>query len=346
MAALNKDLQLSAEFITFLRSGFYAQILFEQALSRLEAKVVGEDYLETAHKAFDKIDVWINDLVTELPIFSASWTTPETFDAIAAMSFMRELKKDLQWLIPQVEVALRTQNLAQNRDAVKLLVAALIRSAAARSSYVETLHSIYTQLKATDLAQQVSYELEGAREYVNITQIILETFSTTSAYDIDLCEKLRKEASLTPCDFRAHIHDTTILLNVYSKEFSFELAEFSKDEAQGWIDLRVPAVAAGYWRAYNFGSEEFVEWQTMGITSAPLAANWRRARFSPREAVGWIREGIPPVLASQWLSTKLEPARVAALLRRGITDPSQAPRSEREDDGEELQGDNGGQEEF
>ncbi|MEY4700009.1 MAG: hypothetical protein RL326_196 [Pseudomonadota bacterium] len=346
MAALNKDLQLSAEFITFLRSGFYAQILFEQALTRLETKVVGEDYLETAHKAFDRIDAWINDLVTELPTFSASWTTPETFDAIAAMSFMRELKKDLQWLIPQVEVALRTQNLAQNRDAVKLLVAALIRSAAARGSYVETLHSIYTQLKATDLAQQVAYELEGAKEYVNVTQIILETFSTTTTYDPDLCEKLRKEASLTPCDFRAHIHDTTILLNVYSKEFSFELAEFSKDEAQGWIDLRMSAVAAGYWRAYNFGPEEFMEWQTMGITSAPVAANWRRARFLPREAVGWIREGIPPVLASQWLSTKLEPARVAALLQKGITDPTQAPRSSREERDELAPEEDGGQEDF
>jgi len=337
MAALNKDLQLSAEFITFLRSGFYAQILFEQALAQLEVKLVPEDYLETAHKAFDRIDVWINDLATELPIFSASWSTPETFDAIAAMSYMRELKKDLLWLIPQVEVALRTQNLAQNRDAVKILVAALIRSAAARSSYVETLHSIYTQLKATDLAQQVAYEIDAAKEYVNVTQIILETFSVTTTYDPDLCEKLRKEASLTPYDFRAHIHDTLILLNVYSKEFSFELAEIPKDEAQAWVDLRIPAVAAGYWRAYNFGAEEFMEWRNMGITGAPVAANWRRARFSPREAVGWMREGIPPVLASQWLSSGLEPARVAALLRRGITDPSKAPRSSREDDEEQQE---------
>ena len=296
MAALNKDLQLSAEFITFLRSGFYAQILFEQALAQLEVKLLPEDYLETAHKAFDKIDVWTNDLSTELPIFSTAWTTPETFDAIAAMSFMRELKKDLLWIIPQIEVALRTQNLAQNRDAVKLLVAALIRSAAARSSYVETLHSIYTQLKATSLAETVSYELDAAKEYVNVTQVILETFSATTTYDPDLCEKLRKEASLTPSDFRAHVHDTLILLHVYSKTFSFELAEFQKEEAQGWVDLRVPAVAAGYWR-----------------------------------------EGIPPVVALQWQSTSLEPPRVAALLRRGITDPAKAPRSSREDMEQEQQ---------
>ena len=84
----------------------------------------------------------------------------------------------------------------------------------------------------------------------------------------------------------------------------------------------------------------------MGITSAPVAANWRRARFLPREAVGWIREGIPPVLASQWLSTKLEPARVAALLQKGITDPTQAPRSSREERDELAPEEDGGQEDF
>jgi hypothetical protein len=327
MAPLNKDLHLTAEFITFLRSGFYGQILFEGALARLESPLLAPDYLDTAHKAFDKIDIWLKDLSTELPIFSTSWTSPETFDAIAAMSFMKELKKDLQWLIPKLELALRTPNLVQDRDAVKLLVAALIRSAAARSSYVETLHTIFSQLKADELAQQVSYEIDGAKEYVNVTQLILDTFSITRTYDPDLCEKLRKEASLTPCDFRAHIHDTNILLNVYAKQFSFDLAEIPRDEEQLWMRRQIPAVPAGYWRAYGFSPEDFLEWRSLGITGAPLAANWRRANFSPQESIPWIREGIPPSLATAWRPSGTEPARVAALLRRGITDPSQAPRS-------------------
>lgn len=342
MAPLNKDLHLSAEFITFLRSGFYGQILFEGALARLESPLLPADYLDTAHKAFDKIDLWLKDLSTELPIFATAWTSPETFDAIAAMSFMKDLKKDLQWLIPKVELALRTPNLAQDREAVKLLVAALIRSAAARSSYVETLQMIFSQLKADELAQQVAYEIDGAREYVHVTQIILDTFSITRTYDPDLCEKLRKEASLTPCDFRAHIHDTNILLNVYAKEFSFDLAEIPRDEEQFWMQRKIPAVPAGYWRAYGFSPEEFLEWRSLGITGAPLAANWRRANFSPHEAIPWIREGIPPSLAITWRPSGIEPSRVADLLRRGVTDPSKAPRSGYD----EEQSDPGSKDEF
>jgi hypothetical protein len=328
MAQLNKDIHLSAEFITLLRAGFYSQILFEGALGKLGLELLPEGYLDGAHKAFDKIDVWIKDITNNLPIFSTSWSSPETFDAISAVSYMRDLKRDLLWLIPQVETALRVPNLAQERDAVKLLVGACVRSAATRNSYAETLSAIFTQLQAKDLAEQVYLEVPAARDYFNVTQIIVDTFSSSGAYTDELCERLRVEASLTPGDFRAHVHDANILLNVYSKEFTFELAEISPDEAQPWIEERIPAVAAGYWRAYELTPEDFIEWKALGITSAPIAANWRRAQFDPKEAVEWIKQGLAPSVALVWRNAGFEPARALSMLQRGISDPSRAPRQD------------------
>ncbi|MFO0416602.1 MAG: hypothetical protein ACK5Y6_04875 [Pseudomonadota bacterium] len=332
MAQLNKDLHLTTEFITLLRAGFYGQIMFESALDTLQSNLLNPKYLDTAHKAFDKIDVWMQDLVTELPIFSTNWQSPETFDAIAAMSFMRELKKEVLWLIPQVETALRTPDLDKNQPELKLLVASLVRSANTRSSYVETIASIYSQLKATQLAEQAALEINDAREYVQVTQTILNTFNTPAAYDPAMCEKLRTEASLTPCDLRALAHDANIMINVYAKEFTFELAEIPRDEAQEWIDKRVPAVAAGYWRAYEFGPDDLIEWANLGVTGAPVAANWRRAGFSAKDAVEWMKEGIGPSFAVPWHKAGFAPARTAAMLRRGITDPAKAPRDNGDED--------------
>jgi hypothetical protein len=335
MAALDKDIHLSAEFVTMLRAGFYSQIKFEGALSKLESPLLPESYLDTAHKAFDKIDVWVKDISSNLPIFATSWSSAETFDAISAMNFLKDLKRDLVWLIPQVEEALRVPNLSQERDAVKLLVAACIRSAATRNSYVETLSSIFTKLQAKDLAEQVGLEIEPSRDYVRVTEIILDTFASRGAYADELCEKLRNEASLTPSDFRAHVHDANILLNVYAKEFTYDLAEIPRDEAQAWIDKRIPAVAAGYWRAYEFSPEDLLEWRNLGITGAPLAANWRRAQFTPQEAVEWIKEGLTPSIAITWRKAGFEPPRVVSMLQRGITDPSRAPRQDIGSDHEE-----------
>jgi hypothetical protein len=329
MAARNRDLHLTAEFLTLLRAGFYGQIRFENALTTLESTFVPEGYLDIAHKAFDKIDAWMNDLARELPIFATAWSSPETFDAISAMGFLRELKTDLEIVVPQLEEALRVPTLSQEREAVKLLVAALVRSSATRNSYVETITTLLTQIKAFDLAQQAAVEIEGARDYVRVTDIIVSTFATPSAYDDGLCEKLRSEASLTPCDFRALIHDANILLNVYAKEFTYDLAQIPHDEAQEWIDNNIPAVAAGYWRAYEFMPQDFLDWKSVGITGAPLAANWRRAQFSPPEAIEWIKEGLTPSIAIIWRAAGFEdPARVAALLQRGVTDPAKAPRGD------------------
>jgi hypothetical protein len=326
MAQLNKDLHLTTEFITLLRAGFYGQILFEGALESLGSQLLPANYLEVAHKAFDKIDNWMQDLVTELPIFSTNWEAAETFDAIAAMSFMRELKKDVLWLVPQVESALRVPDLERNPEAVKLLVAALVRSAATRSSYVETIATIYSQLKANDLAQRASLEIEDARQHVQVTQSIQNTFSATNSYDPQLCEKLRAEASLTTGDLRSLAHDTNIMINVFAKDFTYELAEIPRDEAQEWISKRIPAVAAGYWRAYGLSPDDLIEWSNLGITGAPIAANWRRANFTAQEAIAWIKEGIGPSYAIPWRKAGFEPPRVAAMLRRGITDPARAPK--------------------
>jgi len=342
MAPITKDLQLTTEFLVLLRSGFYGQILFEGALAALNSSFAPKNYLETAHRAFDKIDAWMKDLVSELPIFSTAWETPETFDAISAMNFMRDLRKDFLFTIPHVETALRTEALSQDREAVKLLVASLVRSAATRNAYVETLSTVYSVLKAPNLAQQVSLEIDQSRDYLRVTRIIQDKFSSTAAYDDNLCEQLRVEALLTPGDFRALAHDTNVMLNVFAKEFTYQLAEFDPGEADNWIANRIPAVAAGYWRAYGFSPEDFLDWKAKGITGAPLAANWTRARFSADEAIEWIKEGIPPMLAVPWRAAGFEASRAATLISRGVTDPARAPRSdsaENDDDTENNDGD-------
>jgi hypothetical protein len=328
MAPLNKDLHLTAEFLVLLRSGFYGQIIFEGVLDALGAKFAPKNYLDIAHRAFDKIDSWMKDLGSELPIFATSWETPETFDAISAMNFMRDLRKDFVFVVPHIETALSTENLSQDRDAVKLLVAALVRSAATRNAYVETLATTYSVLKAPALAQQVGAEIEQSREYLRVTRIIQDTFASTAAYDDRLCEQLRIEALLTPGDFRALAHDANVMLNCLKNDFTYDLVEFNPGESDEWRSSKIPAVAAGYWRAYGFAPQDFLDWKAQGITGAPLAANWTRAGFPPAEAVEWMKQGLPPVLALPWRAAGFTPERASALISRGIIDPTKAPSTD------------------
>jgi hypothetical protein len=327
MAPLHKDLHLTTEFLAFLRAGLFAQIMLEGTASRLEASFLPPHYVENAHKGFDKLDSWFKELEDGMPIFSTSWSSPDTFEAISAMGFMKELKRDLLWFAQIVEEALRIPDLVDNREAVKLLAAGVHRSASTRLTYLEALNATFLKLKAPDRAQQSAAELAEAKGFLQTANTIVDIFSGENQFTQELCERLRTEASLVPADMRAHAHDARILLNVYAKQFDYELAEIPPAEAKAWFDMKIPAVAAGYWCAYRFIPEDYLRWASVGIRGAPIAAYWRRAGFIPEEAVTWIQQSIPPMVAVEWARAGFDAARAAGMLQRGITEPTKAPRN-------------------
>ena len=332
MPSIDKDIRLSAEFLGFLRSSFYAQIIFESAVTRLQSTLLPSNYVDTAHKVFDKLDLWLKEIEENLPLFSLSWNTPDSFDAINAMGFVKDVKTDLLWLIPKVEEALNDPNLPNNPEGTKLLAAAVLRSAATRHSYVETMHDIFFRLKAEDLAQEAFTQIFDAKGYLQNGQALVDLFTNNPPLTPELCDALRIEAALVPGDFRTQIHDAQILLNVYTKEFTYDLAGIPREEAQDWSDNRVPPVAAGYWHAYRFSPEYYFRWSAVGVRGAALAAYWQRAGFEPEDAIGWIQQGLLPTIAAQWARAGFPPERAVSLLQRGITDPTKAPRGQSDSD--------------
>jgi hypothetical protein len=334
MAPLDKDVHLTIEFCAFLYAGYYGLIRFDAALDELKSGLLPQGYTDVAHRSLDKIDTWLEDAGKGLPIFSAKWQTAETFDAISAMNFLRDLKKDVGSIIPQLVQALEVEDYTQDPESLKLLVAAIVRSAATRQSCMETLFRVYQQLQQPALAQRAAEQMSAAKEYVEVSLAIVRTFAGNSAWPRELCEKLRAEASLTPGDFRCQVHDANILLNAFSKDFTWEMSEMSRAEAEPWHSAGISPVAAGYWRAYDFEPEDFHDWGRHNIVAAPLAANWRRAGYGPDSAIPWITEGFAPVLARVWDKAGFEPKKAAAFVRRGVMDPAKAPKyqsSEEED---------------
>ena len=327
MATIHKDLHLTTELLSFLRAGLFSQVMLENAESRLRAAFLPPNYIEAPHKGLEKVDTWIKELEEGLPLLSTSWTTPETFDAISAMGFIKELKRDVLWFGQIVDNALIIPDLVDDRASVKLLAAAVHRSATTRLAYLETLSSIFTTIKAPDRAQAAAAEIPNALAFVQTANTILDIFGVDTPYEPTLCEKLRAEASLAPSDMRAHAHDARIFLNVYAKQFDFELAEIPAQRARPWLEMRIPAVAAGYWYAYGFDPQDYARWASVGIRGAPLAAYWRRARFHPEDAMDWIQQGIPPMVAMEWARAGFDAGRAVAMMRRGIVDPTRAPRN-------------------
>jgi len=331
MAPLHKDLHLSTEFLSFLRAGLFSQVMLENAESRLGAAFLPAQYVEKAYKSLDLVDTWLKELEDGMPIFSTSWSTAETFEAINAMGIMKELKQDALWFADIVENALQVRELIDDRASAKLLAAGVYRSAVVRLAYLETINNSFLKLKAPERAQPSAAELPEAQQFLQTSNFIIDLFAGDATYTPELCERLRLEASLVPCDMRANAHDARILLNIFAKQFDYRLAEIPPQDAQPWLDMRIPAVAAGYWHAYRFTPQDYARWASVGIRAAPLAAYWRRARFDPENAMEWIQQGIPPMMALEWARAGFDAGRTVAMLQRGITDPIKAQQTRRDE---------------
>jgi len=328
MAEVHKDLQLTSSVLSFLRAGFYGQIVFHTVLSQLGSTLADESYLQNAHKAMDRVDPWIADLHKGLPIFATAWKTPETFEAIKALEFLKELKAELKLIVPKLESSLVLEDLSSEKEAINLLVASIARTANVRAAFLDSLFAFYTHHNFKELADQVKFQFDDAQEYVQVSHIIFETFKDTGKPDRELLERLRQEAQLAPSDFRAHIHDINILINCYAGEFTFELAEFLPVESDLWHDAQIAPRAAGYWRAYHFSPNDALEWFGVEVQTPSLAANWRRAGFTTQDAPAWAKAGLPPALARVWLKAGFEPEHAGKMIARGIIDPMQAQTGE------------------
>jgi hypothetical protein len=335
MVEISKDDLLTHSVLNYLRATFVGQIVFHKVLSDLKSSLVSDSYIEGAHKALDKIDPWLKDLYEGMPIFSASWTAPETFEAIRAFGYLKDAKQDLAWLATQLEGALALPNLADEREAIRLLVAALVRTANVRVEYLNGVGSFYAHHNDDERINIVRPQFLDAKNYLDIMGVIYETFSGDGPFAPELVERLRREAELTPSDFRAQIYDAIVLLNSYNKRFDYDSSEISADEAAKWKEAEVPVNAAGYWIAYNLTPQEAIDWAGSGLGHASLAANWKRSGFTHETAGPWLNAGFAPAIARLWKEANFDPERAATLVQRGITTPEQAAQNKQQGGQEE-----------
>lgn len=324
MVEISKDFLLTHSVLNFLRASYVGQLVFHQAIQALKSKLVDDSYVEGAHRALDKLDPWIKELFDGMPIISANWAAPETFEAIRAFGYLKEVRQDLEWLAGQVETALSLPSLSNENEAVRLLVATLVRTANVRAAYLDGVGAFFASHKDAEQVAIISAQFNDARQYVQITTTIFNTFNSDGPFEEALVERLRQEASLCPADLRAQAYDATLLLNSFVKKFDYEHSELPAALAKPWKDQAIPASVAGYWIAYKLTPEETKQWTDLGLSNASLAANWKRSGFTPSDAISWANEGLAPAIARVWKEAGFDAARAAQFVARGVLTPDRA----------------------
>lgn len=172
---------------------------------------------------------------------------------------------------------------------------------------------------------ELASEVQEAGNNVKLSSSLLKGIKAPGGPEANFAAHLAFFVRPLPFSFTGWAHDANQLINIKASEFTFEMAEFSSEQATPWKQNNFEAIESGYWRAYGFSPEDAIAWKSFGFLAPRKAVIWRSAGFDPRSALGWFALGYAPLLAIQWGNLGVPPEAAAILISHGYTVPSMLP---------------------
>ncbi len=322
-----KDRQTTHAITNYLFAGYQGRFTFLNILSQLNYPNFDVQLIGLAREALDQIAKWTDDLWRGEDLFSASWTTAQTFGSTKALEMLDALRPDLYSVSNEVvRIFNGGPDYINQIDDLKFLVAAFGRFSYSREHYIQGFIQFGQKFNAPEEIERYAGLVQSAKEDIKLSHMLLKELQDPSRIDANFANALVERCVGLPVVFRTHAHDINQLLGNYRGGFSFENADFEAEEAKGWSEAGFNAIVAGYWRANNFTSSEAHEWVKQGVSIPGAAFQWRMFGFTAQRVKPWADEKFPPALAMQWLQAGYEASEAKEFIEKGIADPSKVDK--------------------
>jgi hypothetical protein len=321
---LAKDRLVTHALTNYLAAAYHGKFAALNILAQLDHPAFTEAELMATQQTLGKVFNWNSQLFKDECLFSASWTTPETFEAQNAVSLLEQLKPELYKISAESGRILALDTLPQ-KDELAILIAFHARHAYSRDAYVRGFMEYGEKFSRPEMVKRYEpFIPESEFELRRNNELIL--LLKNAKGDISLLPKeyfalLFQTAVPLPSYFRSHVHDINQLLCPYKGGLSWTTAEFSKAEAEMWNTAGLGPSAAGYFRAFGMGPDEAGKWREGGVSDAMTAIEWKKGGFTPETAKPWLDEGIPPPLAFMWSQNQFSPTEAKEFISKGTFQP-------------------------
>ncbi len=324
---LAKDRFVSHSILNYLLASYQGKFSATSALLLMGYSDLNEEDLSKIQSTLARIMGWQNLLRKDECLFSASWTSAETFDSQNALHLLTALKPDLYQLSLDLIQVLTLKELPST-DQVKFLLAGLARSVYAKDTFIRGHIDYGLFFGLPDIAQRFSLALPVSEDEVEQVHKLLNVFraslENSHRLEEDFYRSLYFVSMELPFSFRSHIHDINQLLSQFEGEFDFQAAEFVPAEASQWQEAGLGPVPAGYWRAYNVGPEEAKAWSEAKFVDASVAYRWKTLGFSPDSGSPWLANEFSPDYAALWAASGYTPDKAKEMITKGIKRPPAA----------------------
>lgn len=326
---LAKDRLVTHSITNYLNASYQGKFASLNVLSQTKHESFQDDEIAQVQQTMAKIGAWNAQLYQDECLFSAAWSSPETFDAKHALDLLEKLKPEISGLSTELVRILNLSELPSDGD-IKFLLAALTRQAYSKDAYIRGFIEYGSRFGLPQMVTKYEELLPGSSSQLQRVHELLNAFRQSDC----LVEKMEPsffaflhDAALnSPAVFRTHLHDINLLLSPFKGGgITFPQAEFSRAESDLWQNAGFGPVPAGYWRAYGINPEEARAWTDAKLGEAAAAAEWRNCGFDPQSAAGWAEIGFVPGYAAGWLKAGYSPQQAKEYAERGVFDPPLKP---------------------
>ena len=324
---VSEDLEFSLAIVNCLSACYSGRFVFFKALTDLGVAGVDTNEITRTEEILRRIGGWFDELSTGIPLFSAQWTTPGTFDAKKALDYLEALKPELRWIHGVATKALARKDIRLlELDESRILVACIARLTMTSVAYCQGNIRFGSSLGLNEFAAYNTEILPRLEVEFEAAYQMSRAFTTpdTTLGDTFVEGFTRECATISPKAL-TYVHDINQLTARFRGGLSFITAEFNAQESTEWMRAGFTPGDAGYWRAYNISPTESSTWRKAGVELPSSARIWSDCGFLAKDVADWTRLGFNPFEAQTWRDAGFQPAEARSFRERGITDPTTVP---------------------
>ncbi|MBN8549777.1 MAG: hypothetical protein J0M12_10730 [Deltaproteobacteria bacterium] len=318
-----QDIAFTHNFLNYLTAAYQGRFAAFNILQQLGFEGLKIEEIGRTRSILEKVRGWVSDLSNQICLFSASWTTPETFEAQSAYKLLADIQPELQAIADTAFSVLGDAATPQQPQRIKFLISSYGRYAYSRDNYIKGAIEYGKLFGHQDIVEQYTPLLGITTRDVQLVHSLITAYKSPTPVDADFFKTLSDECIALPGLFRTYVHDVHVLLAPYKGGMSFENAGFFGPEILQWQSLGFDPTSAGYWRAYSFTPEEAAAWIQGGWQTPADAFDWRLHGFDAATGGSWAQAGFPAATAARWLGAKYSPDKALSLINQGFDDPDQ-----------------------
>lgn len=296
-----KDRSLTHSIINLLFSEYQGKLAYHNALLKFRHKNANQTSADITARELSRIQQWMSDLWKDNPVFRADWIHPESVEALRAIKLMLELKPELYDLANNIVQMIAQPDLLARREDMQYLAAAFEWYTYSRAAYLYGCVEFGVKFDFLNEVEQYSPLIESAQDEAKLSSQIVEQLAQGTSLNLDFLKDLVEHTFPLSGVFRTHVHEINQQFARYQNGLSYELADFSPEEAAKWIEADFNPKDAGYWRANSFNPEAARKWSNFNITPA-IAMVWAYHGFAPDEAALWINRDVHPLEARRQMN--------------------------------------------